>query len=384
MKNRIYLDHAATTPVSAGAMAAMLPFFSENWGNPSAVYGTGREARKAVEAARKKVAAAIGAKPEEISFTSGGSESDNQAIKGAAFAMKDKGRHIITSAVEHHAVLNACAWLEKQGFSVTRIVPDREGRIDPERVRESIRRDTVLISIMTANNEIGTIEPVEEIGATARERGILFHTDAVQAAGMMPLDVNRLNADLLSLSAHKFYGPKGAGALYIRKGTRLDSLIHGGEQERGLRAGTENLPGIVGMGAAIEEAVSRLRENAEQIRRLRDMLTEGILSGIPDVRLNGPREGRLPNNCSFVFDRIDGEALLLRLDLEGIAASGGSACTAGSRESSHVLRAVGLSEREAKGSLRMTVGIGNTEDEIRETVGITEEIVKDLRAMYRG
>ena len=384
MKDRIYLDHAATTPVSAKALEAMLPFFSECWGNPSAVHGTGREARRAVETARKQVAAAVGARPEEICFTSGGSESDNLALKGAAFALKQKGRHIITSAVEHHAVLNACAWLEKQGFSVTRVLPDAVGRIDPESVRKSIREDTILISVMTANNEIGTIEPVEEIGAIAREKGILFHTDAVQAAGMIPLDVNRMNADLLSLSAHKFYGPKGAGALYIRKGTRLESLIHGGEQERGLRAGTENLPGIVGMGAAIGEAVSHLRENAEKVRKLRDILTEGILSGIPDVRLNGPREGRLPNNCSFVFDRIDGEALLLRLDLEGIAASGGSACTAGSRESSHVLRAVGLSEREARGSLRMTVGTGNTDDEIRETIGKVKEIAADLRSMFRG
>lgn len=383
MMNRIYLDHAATTPVSEPVLEAMVPFFSKCWGNASAVYGTGREARKAVETARRQVAAAIGAEPGEICFTSGGSESDNQAILGAAFALKDKGKHIITTAVEHPAVLNSCRWLEKQGYTVTRLLPDREGRIDPALVRDNIREDTILISVMTANNEIGTIEPVREIGVLAREKGILFHTDAVQAVGALAVDVKEINADLLSLSGHKFYGPKGTGALYIRKGTRIDPLMHGGEQERGLRAGTENVAGIAGLGFAIREAADRLQENAGRTRRLRDRLAEGILKTIPDTRMNGPREGRLPNNCSICFSRIDGEALLLRLDLAGIAASGGSACTSGSQETSHVLRAIGLTEDEARSSLRFTTGIFNTEEEIDETVRTTAEIVADLRSMYR-
>ena len=384
MKNRIYLDHAATTTVSKAVLDAMLPFFTECPGNASAVYATGREARKAVEEARKQVAAAIGAEPREILFTGGGSESDNQAVKGTAFALREKGKHIITTAVEHPAVLNTCRWLEKQGFEVTYLMPDREGRIDPEHVRQAVRKDTVLISVMAANNEIGTIEPVAEIGQIAREKGIVFHIDAVQAVGAMPVDVNAWNADLLSLSAHKFNGPKGVGALYVRRGMRIDSLIHGGEQERGLRAGTENTAGIVGLGKAIEIAAANLEENAEKTRRLRDRLTEGILSSVPDAFLNGPKEGRLPNNCSVRFGRIDGEALLLRLDLAGIAGSAGSACTAGSQEISHVLKAVGLNDEEAKSSLRLTVGPENTEQEIDEAVAAVKDIVADLRRMFRG
>ena len=383
MKNRIYLDHAATTPVSRAVLDAMLPFFSECPGNASAVYATGREARKAVEQARRETAAAIGAQPAEILFTGSGSESDNLAVKGTAFALKEKGRHIITTSIEHPAVLNTCRWLETQGFEVTYVSPDREGRIDPESVRGAIRGDTVLISVMAANNEIGTIEPVEEIGRIAREKGIVFHTDAVQAVGAIPADVNRWNADLLSLSAHKFNGPKGAGALYVRKGTRIDPLISGGHQERGLRAGTENVPAIVGLGKAVTEAVREQQKNAERAASLRDRLTEGILSAVPDSFLNGAKEGRLPNSCSIRFSRIDGEALLLRLDLAGIAASSGSACTAGSQEISHVLRAIGLSEEEAKGSLRLTVGPENTEQEIDEAVRTVKEIVEDLRSMFR-
>lgn len=384
MKNRIYLDHAATTTVSKAVLDAMLPFFTECPGNASAVYATGREARKAVEEARKQAASAIGAEPREILFTGGGSESDNQAVKGTAFALMEKGKHIITTAVEHPAVLNTCRWLEKQGFEVTYLMPDREGRIYPEQVRQAIREDTVLISVMAANNEIGTIEPVAEIGQIAREKGIVFHIDAVQAVGAMPVDVNAWNADLLSLSAHKFNGPKGVGALYVRRGMRIDSLIHGGEQERGLRAGTENTAGIVGLGKAIEIAAATLEENAVKTRRLRDRLTEGILSSVPDSYLNGPKEGRLPNNCSVRFGRIDGEALLLRLDLAGIAGSAGSACTAGSQEISHVLKAVGLNDEEAKSSLRLTVGPENTEAEIDEAVDAVREIVADLRRMFRG
>ncbi len=380
--NRIYLDHAATTPVSEPVLEAMIPFFKNSWGNASSVYGTGREARKAVEKARRQVAEAIGAEPREILFTGCGSESDNLAVKGTAFALKEKGRHIITTAIEHPAVLNTCRWLEKQGFEVTYIYPDKKGLIDPEQIRLSIREDTILISMMAANNEIGTIEPVAEVGAVAREKGICFHTDAVQAAGAVPISVNEWNADLLSISAHKFHGPKGTGALYVRHGTHIDSLIHGGEQERGLRAGTENVPGIVGLGAAIEIASRNLKQNVVRTAFLRDRLIDRILAEIPGTKLNGAREGRLPNNCNISFDRIDGEALLLRLDLAGIAASSGSACTAGSQEISHVLKAIGLTDQEAKGSLRLTTGTGNTEEEIDEAIRTIREIVADLRNMF--
>ena len=382
MKNRIYLDHAATTPVSETVLNKMLPYFFLCPGNASAIYGTGREARKAAEEARKKVAAVLGAEPREILLTSGGSESDNLAIKGTAFAMKEKGRHIITTGIEHPAVLNTCKWLEKQGFEITCIQPDREGRINPGQIGKAIREDTILISTMAANNEIGTIEPVAEIGRIAKDRGIVFHTDAVQAVGSIPVSVNEWNADLLSLSAHKFYGPKGAGALYIRKGTRIDPLIHGGEQERGLRAGTENIPAIVGMGEAIVEAARKLDDNAARTAALRDRLAEGILKSVPDSWLNGAKDNRLPNNCSIRFDRIDGEALLLRLDLAGIAASSGSACTAGSQQTSHVLKAIGLTEEEAKGSLRLTVGPENTKAEIDEAIRIIRETVEDLRNLF--
>ena len=384
MKNRIYLDHAATTPVSEKVLSAMLPFFTECPGNASAVYGTGRDARKAVEEARKKVAAALGAEPKEILFTGCGSESDNLAVKGTAFALQEKGRHIITTAIEHPAVLNSCRWLERHGFKVTYVRPDSAGRIDPARIGEAIRKDTILISVMAANNEIGTIEPIGEIGRIARERDVVFHTDAVQAIGAVPADVNRWQVDLLSLSAHKFNGPKGVGALYVRRGMRIDPLVHGGEQERGLRAGTENVPGIVGLGKAIEEAAAHLEENTLRNGRLRDRLAEGILRSVPGAYLNGPGTERLANNCNIRFDGIDGEALLLRLDLAGIAGSAGSACTAGSREVSHVLRAVGLTEEQAKGSLRLTVGPDNTEEEMDETIQTVKEIVEDLRSMFPG
>ena len=384
MKNRIYLDYAATTPVSRSVLDAMMPFFTETFGNASAVYGTGREARKAIENARRQVADAIGAEPGEIIFTSGGSESDNQAIKGIAFAQKEKGKHIITTAIEHPAVINTCRWLENQGYDVTYVMPDQEGNIDAEKIRKAIRDDTILISVMTANNEIGTVEPISEIGEIARDHGVVFHTDAVQAAGAIPLDVNLLKADLLSLSSHKFYGPKGIGALYIRRGTKIAPLIHGGEQERVLRAGTENTAAIVGMGKAIEVAVARLDEQAERMAAFRDKLINGIMSEIPDCWLNGSAKNRLPNNCSIRFDRIDGEALLLRLDLAGIAASSGSACTSGTQQASHVLYAIGLNEQQAKGSLRLTTGCDNTEDEIDITIQTMKEIVADLRSMFHG
>ena len=382
MKNRIYLDHAATTPVSGTVLQSMLPFFTDVPGNASAVYGTGREARKAIENARKQTADVLGAEPREILFTGSGSESDNLAVKGTAFAQKAKGRHIITTSIEHPAVLNTCKWLEKQGFEGTYIQPDPDGIIEPDKVRQKIRNDTILVSVMAANNEIGTIQPVAEIGQFCKDAGIVFHVDAVQAVGSVPVNVDTWNADLLSLSAHKFYGPKGAGALYVRKGTRIEPLIHGGTQERGLRAGTENVASIVGLGTAIREAAEKLTENAERTKALRIRLSEGILASVPDSRLNGSRDCRLPNNCNICFKRIDGEALLLRLDLAGIAASGGSACTAGSQKISHVLKAIGLTDEEAKGSLRMTVGAENTEEEIDESIRIIREIVTDLRAMF--
>lgn len=383
MMNRIYLDHAATTPTAPEVLAAMLPYFSECWGNASAVYATGREARRAVENARKEVAKAIGALPQEICFTSGGSESDNTAIRGTARALREKGKHIITTAIEHHAVLKTCRQLEQEGFEVTRVRPDGEGRIDPEEIRKAIRKDTILVTVMAANNEIGTLEPIGEIGRICREQGVVFHTDAVQAAGAVAIDVREAGCDLLSLSGHKFYGPKGIGALYIREGTRLDPLIAGGQQERGFRAGTENLPGIVGLGKAITLAAENLDRNAGHMRRMRDRLTDGLLASVPGAALNGPREERLPNNCSIRFDGIDGEALLLRLDLAGIAASAGSACTAGNQETSHVLKAIGLTEEEAGSSLRLTTGIHTTEEEVDETVRTVREIVTDLRRMFR-
>ena len=382
MMNRIYLDHAATTPVSPRVLEAMLPFFCECWGNASAVYATGREARKAVENARKQTAQAIGAQPQEILFTSGGTESDNLAIRGAANALRHKGRHIITTAIEHHAVLNTCKTLEKEGFEVTYLQPDPTGRIAPESLVPALREDTILVSVMTANNEIGTLQPIRELAETAKAHGALFHTDAVQAVGAVPVDVEETGVDLLSLSAHKFYGPKGAGALYVRRGTRLDPVLTGGKQERGLRGGTENVPAIVGLGAAIGEAAANLGKNADMTTALRDELERRILSRMKGVRVNGLTGGRLPNNSSLTFENVDGEALLLRLDLAGVAASAGSACTSGSLESSHVLRAIGLSEAEARGTLRLTVGPDNTREEIARAADLVVSLAEELRSMF--
>ena len=375
---RIYLDYAATAPMLPEVMDAMLPFFCECYGNPSAVYGEGREARKAVEEARRKTAAVLGAEAREICFTSGGSESDNLAIKGTAFSLRNQGNHIITSRIEHPAVLNTCRWLEKQGFRVSFLTPDSEGIIAPEAVEEAICPETILVSIMTANNEIGTIQPVAEIGEICRRNGILFHTDAVQAIGQIRTDVQEMNADLLSLSAHKFHGPKGVGALYIRKGSRPDSLVHGGSQERGLRAGTENVPGIVGLGEAIRIAEAEREENAKRIAGLRDELIRRVLETIPGAKLNGHPQRRLPNNCHFSFDGIESEALLLRMDLAGISVSGGSACTSGSMEPSHVLEAIGLEENMLKGSIRLTLGRETLPEEIEKTAQVMREIVEDL------
>ncbi len=380
-ESRIYLDNAATTPVSAPVLAAMMPCFSQYFGNPSSVHAFGRESRKLIEDARGQVAAALGAKKNEIYFTAGGSESDNWAIKGTALAHAGKGRHIITSAIEHHAVLHTCAALEKQGFEVTYLPVDGEGLIDPQAVEKAIRPDTILVSIMMANNEIGTVEPVAQIGAICKAHGVAFHTDAVQAVGNIPIDVKAMNIDMLSLSAHKFHGPKGIGALYIRSGLRLANLIDGGAQERGKRAGTENIAGIVGLGKAIELATADIPAKAAREAYLRDMLLDGIIKNIPDVRVNGSMKHRLPGNLNVSIRYIEGEGMLLMLDMNGIAASSGSACTSGSLDPSHVLLAIGLDHATAHGSLRLTLTQDNTEAEMQKTVEVLTATVARLRAM---
>lgn len=379
--DRIYLDNAATTAVSQPVMEAMLPYYMQVYGNPSSIHSTGRDAKKAVERARRQVASALGCSAQEIYFTAGGSESDNWALKGAAFAHQEKGKHIITTQIEHHAILHTCQWLETQGWQVTYLPVDADGFVTAQQVENALRPDTVLVSVMAANNEIGTLEPVAEIGALCHERGVLFHTDAVQAVGAIPLDVEALHADMLSLSAHKFHGPKGIGALYIRKGVKIDPLIHGGAQERGHRAGTENLPGIVGLGKAIELAEEGLAENAARMTVLRNRLISGLTAAIPNMRINGTMDKRLPNNVNVSFAGIEGEAVLLRLDLEGIAASSGSACTAGSLDPSHVLTAIGLTRDEAKGSLRLTLGTDTTQADVDEVVKKLPGIVASLREM---
>ena len=379
--DQIYLDYAATAPVLPEVLDAMLPFFVTQYGNPSGIHGPGRNARRAVEQARRQVAQVLGAESSEILFTSGGSESDNLAIKGTAFALRNKGNHLITSRIEHPAVLNTCRWLEKQGFDITYLPVDTCGMVSPDAVREAIRPETILVSIMTANNEIGTLEPVGKIGEICRRERILFHTDAVQAVGMIPVRAQDLNADLISISAHKFHGPKGTGALYLRKGIRLDALIHGGSQERSLRAGTENVPGIVGIGKAITVVAEEMEAVTGRIRKLRDEFEKMITEQIPGTKVNGHPEKRLPNNCHFSFARVDSEALLLRLDLAGISVSGGSACTAGSTEPSHVLQAIGLEKELLKGSIRITLGRETTRDEMQKTAQVLTETVSDLRSM---
>ncbi len=379
--DRIYLDYAATAPVLPEVLDAMLPFFVSQFGNPSGSHAHGRETRKAVELARRQTAEALGAESREICFTSGGSESNNLAVQGTAFALRGKGNHLVTTQIEHPSVLKTCSWLEKQGFRITYLPVDACGTVSPESVRAAICPETILVSVMTANNEIGTIQPVAKIGEICREKGVIFHTDAVQAAGMLKTDVREMHADLLSISAHKFHGPKGVGALYIRKGTRLESLIHGGSQERGLRAGTENVPGIAGMGKAIEIAAAALDEKPARIRELRDLLTAKILERVPGAKLNGHPAMRLPNNCHFSFSGIESEALLLRLDLAGISVSGGSACTSGSMEPSHVLQAIGLKNEMVRGGIRLTLGRETTREEIEKTARILPEIVEDLRQL---
>ena len=378
---RIYLDNAATTRVRPEVAEAVLPAMTETYGNASSVHSFGREAKKAMEKARAQVAAAIGAKKEEIYFTAGGSEADNWAIKGAAHALRRKGLHIITTAIEHHAVLHTCQALEKEGFEVTYLPVDEYGLVTPEQVEAAIRPDTILVSVMAANNEIGTIEPIAEIGAVCRAHKVLFHTDAVQAVGHMPLDVAAMQIDMLSLSGHKFYAPKGVGALYIRTGVRIENLIEGGAQERNRRAGTENVPAIVGMGKAIELITAEMAEENARISGLRDRLIAGILDAIPESRLNGHPTKRLPGNVNVSIRYIEGEALLLSLDMAGIAASSGSACTSGSLDPSHVLLAIGLPHEIAHGSLRLTIGRDNTQDEIDRVLEELPRIVSRLRAM---
>lgn len=376
----VYMDHAATTFTKPEVLAEMLPYFTERFGNPSSVYSLARESKQAVEAARAKVAKALGARPEECYFTAGGSESDNWALKGVAFANRKKGNHIIISRIEHHAVLHPCQWLEKQGFEVTYLPVDQSGLVSPADLEAAIRKDTILVSIMYANNEIGTIEPVRELGAVAHEHRVPFHTDAVQAVGNVPIDVQGQNIDLLSLSAHKFYGPKGVGALYIRRGTRIDSLIHGGGQEQNKRAGTENLAGIVGLGKAIEMATSDIEGHNRKIQSMRDRLIKGILA-ISHSRLNGHPEKRLPGNVNISIEFIEGESMLLSLDGFGVCGSTGSACTSGSLEPSHVLLAIGLSHEIAHGSLRLTLGDANQEEDVDFVLQVLPGVVERLRSM---
>jgi cysteine desulfurase len=377
----IYMDHSATTFVKPEVLYAMIPYFTEHFGNPSSVYGIARDSKKAIDAARVQTARALGADPEEIYFTSGGSESDNWAIKGIALANRNRGNHIITTQIEHHAVLHTCQFLEKEGFEVTYLPVDQYGLVNPRDLETAITEKTILVSIMYANNEIGTIEPVAELGAIARRHKVYFHTDAVQVIGNVPLDVKASNIDLLSLSAHKFYGPKGVGALYIRKGVRIDNLIHGGGQERKRRAGTENIAGIVGLGKAIEMATADIPGHNAKIRAMRDRLIRGVLEKIPHARLNGHPEKRLCGNVNISFEFIEGESMLLWLDDAGICASTGSACTSGSLEPSHVLLATGLPVEISHGSLRLTLGDANTEADVDVVLEVLPNVVTKLRDM---
>jgi len=377
----IYMDHAATTPVRKEVFDEMMPYFSEYYGNPSSIYHLSNFSKIAIDKARERVAKAINAEKNEIYFTVGGTESDNWALKGIASKLRDKGNHIITSKIEHHAILHTCEYLEKLGFEVTYLNVDEYGMISLDELEKSIKDNTILISIMFANNEIGTIQPIKEIGSIAKKHNVIFHTDAVQAVGSLPIDVKAMNIDLLSMSAHKLYGPKGVGALYVRKGIKLDPLIHGGAQERNKRAGTENVPGIVGLGKAIELAYSELEENTAKLIELRDYMIKNIQNRIPDVRLNGHPTKRLPGNVNMCFRYIEGESLLLSLDMYKIEASSGSACTSGSLDPSHVLLAIGLPHEIAHGSLRLSLGIKNTKEEVDFVVEKLVTIVDRLRQM---
>ncbi len=378
---RIYLDHNATTSLDPEVLKAMMPYLTGEFGNASSIYECGRMAQKAVVEAREKVARLIGAQSDELFFTSGGTEADNWALKGAAEALRDKGNHIITTVIEHHAVLHTCEYLEEQGFEVTYLPVDEYGLVDPAAVEQAITDQTIIVSVMYANNEIGTIEPVEEIGKIVKEKGILYHIDAVQAVGKIPVDVNAIGVDLLSMSAHKLYGPKGVGALYIRKGVKINNLLHGGAQERNQRAGTENVAGIVGFGKAAELSCDNLIETAERLTRLGDRLAKGITEKMDHVRFNGYPLHRLPGHVNVSIEFVEGEALVMSLDMQGISVSSGSACAAGSADPSHVLLAIGLPHEIAHGSLRMTLGKDSTEADVDEVLTILPRIVEKLRAM---
>jgi len=381
MNKPIYMDYAATTFTKPEVLEEMIPYFTEFYGNPSSVYSISRDTKKAIDKARGRVAKAINSNMDEIYFTGGGSEADNWALKGIAFAHKNKGNHIITTAIEHHAILHACEYLEKHGFEVTYLPVDEYGMIRMEDLKNAITDKTILVSIMFANNEIGSIQPIKEIGALCKEKKIFFHTDAVQAVGNAVIDVKEMNIDLLSMAAHKIYGPKGTGALYIRRGIRIDNLIHGGGQEKNRRAGTENVAGIVGLGKAIELATENLEEHSARLTKLRDKLINGLLA-VPNSRLNGPTgENRLPGNVNVCFEFIEGESVLLMLDMEGICASSGSACTSGSLDPSHVLLAIGLPHEIAHGSLRLSIGDRTTEEEVDFVLQVVPGIVQRLRDM---
>ena len=378
---KVYMDNAATTKLSPDVLNAMMPYLTDIYGNASSVHAFGREAREGVEHARNQVAAAINASPDEIFFTAGGTESDNMAIKGVAHKYAKKGKHIITTAIEHHAVLHTCEALEKEGYEVTYLPVDEDGLISVELVKAAMRDDTLLVTVMFANNEVGTIEPIAEIGALCRERNVLFHTDAVQAVCHVPIDVKVMNIDLMSISAHKFHGPKGIGALYCRKGIVLEPVIVGGAQERKRRAGTENVAGIVGLGAAIERAHKNMSADMARVSALRDKLISGILKDIPHVKLNGHPTQRLPQNVNFSIRYIEGESILLMLDINGIAASSGSACTSGSLDPSHVLLAMGIPHEIAHGSLRLTLSDMTTDEEVDYVLETLTKTVKRLRDM---
>ncbi|OOM13607.1 cysteine desulfurase NifS [Clostridium saccharobutylicum] len=380
MKN-VYMDYSATTYVKPEVLEEMLPYFTQKFGNPSSFYGISRETKKAIDKAREQVAKALNCLPDEVYFTGGGSEADNWAIKGIASAHKNKGNHIITTKVEHHAVLHTCQYLEKNGFDVTYLDVDEEGFINLDDLRNAITDKTILVSIMFANNEIGTIQPIKEIGEICKEKKVLFHTDAVQAVGNVPVDVKEMNIDMLSLAGHKIYGPKGIGVLYIKKGIKIDNLIHGGAQERNRRAGTENIASIVGIGRAIELAHNNLEEHMKKLTALRDKLMDGLLE-IPYTRLNGPRgDKRLPGNVNVCFRFIEGESILLSLDFKGVCASSGSACTSGSLDPSHVLLAIGLPHEIAHGSLRLTMGEGSSEEDVDYVLDVVPPIIERLRNM---
>jgi len=378
---RVYFDHNATTPVDREVLEAMLPFFAEEFGNASSIHSVGQRARAAVERAREAVAALVGARPSEITFTSGGTESDNLAIFGVVGAARGERKHVITTQIEHHAVLNACQALEAQGVAVTYVPVSREGIVDPEEIRRALRPETVLIAVMHANNELGTLEPIAEIGHIAAEADVYFHTDAVQSAGKLPVDVAELGVDLLSISGHKLHAPKGVGALYVRKGTRLRPILFGGHHERDRRPGTENVAGIVGLGKAAELARTRLKEESTRVASLRDRLEQGLLAAVPDARVNSSRTQRTPNTSNIIFSFVEGEALVIALDLKGVACSTGAACSSGAIEPSHVLTAIGLPPDEARASLRFSLGRDNTAEDVEFALSVIPGAVEHLREL---